>query len=313
MKVALLLGGTSAEREVSLATGAAVESALLGLGHETLRVDTGEEHWRVRLTETRPDLVFIALHGGEGEDGRIQRELEQMGHAYTGSGPAASDLAMDKMASKDRAKALGMLTPECRRFRLDEGERASPATVMEMAEIIESSLGYPVVAKPNREGSSVGLAVLRQRVDASLKLPRVVRASGDILVERYIPGRELTVAILGERALPAVEIIPEGGLYDYEHKYSMGRSRYKCPADLEDGLRARLEADALRIFLDLGCRELGRVDYRMDDEGRLWFLEANTIPGMTKTSLVPMAAAAVGLDFPGLVAEIARHALERKA
>lgn len=311
MNVTVLIGGSSAEREVSLATGAAIEAALRKLGHESSSLDPSEGDWKARLSQSKSDLVFIALHGGAGEDGRIQAELESMGLAYTGSDPASSDLAMDKQASKDRAKALGLLTPESHRFKLDDTERASPATVMELAEIVESRIGYPMVAKPNREGSSVGLAVMFNREDASLKLPRTLRSSGDILFERYIPGRELTVAILGDRALPGVEILPEGGLYDYEHKYSAGKSHYQCPAELPDGLREEIERQGLAIFKELGCRDLGRVDFRGDEDGRLWFLEVNTIPGMTETSLVPMAAAAVGLDFPGLVAEIARHALER--
>jgi len=313
MKVTVLIGGSSSEREVSLATGEAIEKALGRLGHETARVDPSEEGWKARLEELSPELVFIALHGGAGEDGRIQAELEAMGLAYTGSDPAASELAMDKRAAKGRARALGILSPESRLFHLDEAERGNPATVLEIAEIIESSLGYPLVAKPNREGSSVGLAVLRNREDASLRMPRVIRSSGDILVERYVPGRELTVAILGERALPAVEILPGGGLYDYEHKYSKGKTRYECPADLPGDLREGLERQALAVFRDLGCRDLGRVDFRGDEEGKAWFLEVNTIPGMTETSLVPLAAAATGLDFPALVAEIARHAIERTA
>ncbi len=312
MKITVLIGGRSAEREVSLATGAAIEEALRSLGHEADSLDPMDADWKSRLEARGPDLVFIALHGGAGEDGRIQAELDDMGIVYTGSDPASSDLAMDKQASKDRARALGLLTPESRRFRLDDEERASPATVMELAEIVESSIGYPCVAKPNREGSSVGLALLFNREDTSLRLPRTIRASGDILFERYIPGRELTVAILGDRALPGVEILPESGLYDYEHKYSKGKTRYQCPAELPGDMLEEMERQGLAIFQDLGCRELGRVDFRGDEDGRLWFLETNTIPGMTETSLVPMAAAAVGLDFPGLVAEIARHALERK-
>ena len=311
MNVTVLIGGSSAEREVSLATGAAIEAALRKLGHDSSSLDPNEENWQSRLVDAKPDLVFIALHGGAGEDGRIQAELESMNLVYTGSDPASSDLAMDKRASKDRARALGLLTPESQRFKLDDTERASPATVMELAEIVENRIGYPMVAKPNREGSSVGLAVMFNREDASLKLPRTIRSSADILFERYIPGRELTVAILGNRALPGVEILPEGGLYDYEHKYNAGKSNYQCPAELPEGLREEMERQGLAIFKDLACRDLGRVDFRSDEDGRLWFLEVNTIPGMTETSLVPMAAAAVGLDFPGLVAEIARHALER--
>jgi D-alanine-D-alanine ligase len=313
MKVTVLIGGSSAEREVSLVTGAAIEGALQKLSHETSRVDPSEDDWKSRLAELSPDLVFIALHGGAGEDGRIQAELEAMGLAYTGSDPASSELAMDKQASKDRAKSLGILTPESRLFRLDNTERASPATVMELADIIENSIGYPMVAKPNREGSSVGLALLHNREDTSLRLPRVIQASADILVERFIPGRELTVAILGDRALPAIEILPESGLYDFEHKYSKGVTRYQCPAELPGDMREVMESQALAIFQNLGCRDLGRVDFRGDEEGRLWFLEVNTIPGMTETSLVPMSAAAIGLDFPALVAKIARHTLERKA
>ena len=309
MKVTVLIGGSSAEREVSLATGEAIAVALEGNGYRVARLDPGRDDYLAALKADAPDLVFIALHGGAGEDGTIQAQLERLGLPYTGSGPAASRLAMDKAASKIRAEALGLLTPESFLRSYTDDQRANPASVLGLTRDIEGSIGYPAVAKPNREGSSVGLAVLEKREDASLKLPRAVQASGELIVERYIAGREMTVAILGGRALPAVEILPGSGLYDYEHKYSRGMSRYECPAALEPEAGEELRRQALAVFIELGCRDLGRVDFRMDEEGRFWFLEVNTIPGMTETSLVPLAAAAAGLDFGALVAEIARLAL----
>ena len=341
-RVAVLVGGRSNERDVSLATGLAVARALAGLGWDLRVLDTGRPELPALplddfvalpsgpaaalpepaaftralvasapggATGWRPDLVFNALHGGVGEDGTLQGVLDWLGVPYTGCGLAASALAMDKWRSKMIFRDGGLAVPAGYRVRVPAERVPDPGYVDELAHRIEADPGWPAVIKPNREGSSVGLAVLADREEASLKLPRVIRVSDDLLVEEYIPGRELTVSVLGGRALPAVEIVPESGLYDYAHKYTKGQTRYLCPAPVDEALAARLSADALRAWELLGCRHLARVDFRLAADGTPYCLELNTIPGMTETSLFPMAAAAAGLDFPALVAEIARLAL----
>jgi D-alanine-D-alanine ligase len=222
---------------------------------------------------------------------------------------AASALAMDKMTTKRLLRDAGLEVPEGILRRLPDDRLRDPGLVDDLAHEIEAALGYPVVAKPNREGSSVGLAVLKNREDASLKLPRVVQLTDELLVEIFVPGREITAAVLDGRALPLVEILPEAGLYDYEHKYEKGKTRYACPAELDDALAARIEEEAVLAYDLLGCRHLARVDFRVDEEGTPYCLELNTIPGMTETSLFPMAAAAVGMDFPSLIGEIVDLAL----
>ena len=260
----------------------------------------------------QPDLVFIALHGGMGEDGRVQALLDWLGLPYTGCGMAASAIAMDKMNTKRLLRDAGLEVPEGFLRRLPEERLDDPGLIAELAQQIEAALGYPAVAKPNREGSSVGLAILHNREDASLKLPRVVRVSSEILIESFVAGREITAAILGGEVLPLVEIEPESGLYDYTHKYSPGKTLYHCPAKLEDSVTRRIEEEARLAWDILGCRHIARVDFRVSADGIPFCLELNTIPGMTETSLIPMAAKAAGLDFNSLVAEIARLALDQR-
>ncbi|MBM4116556.1 D-alanine--D-alanine ligase [bacterium] len=257
----------------------------------------------------QPDLVFIALHGGSGEDGTVQALLDWLGLPYTGCGMAASALAMDKWRSKMLLRDGGLAVPPGYLVEVPPPRLADPAYPEELARRLEADPGWPAVIKPNREGSSVGLAVLASRAEALAELPGVLAVSGELLVEAFIPGRELTVAVLGGQALPLVEILPTSGLYDYQHKYEKGRTRYVCPAELPPALAARVQADALKAWQLLGCRHLARVDFRLAADGTPYCLEVNTIPGMTETSLFPMAAAAAGLDFPALVAEIARLAL----
>jgi D-alanine-D-alanine ligase len=216
---------------------------------------------------------------------------------------------MDKWRSKALFRDGGLAVPPGYLVEVPAVHAGDPAYVEGLARRLEADPGWPAVIKPNREGSSVGLAVLEDREAALAALPGVLAVSRELLVETFIPGRELTAAILGGEALPLVEIIPAGGLYDYAHKYEKGRTRYACPAELPAALTARIQADALKAWTLLGCRHLARVDFRLAPDGTPFCLEVNTIPGMTETSLFPMAAAAAGLDFPALVAEIARLAL----
>ena len=349
-RIVVLVGGRSNERAISLKTGLAVAGALERLGWDLRLLDTGRPECPAlplaafnALPETtgsaggtpagealpapqalsqalaprqegggwQPDLVFNALHGGSGEDGTVQALLDWLGVPYTGCGMAASALAMDKWRSKALFRDGGLAVPAGYLIEVPAGRSEDPLYIEELARRIGADPGWPAVIKPNREGSSVGLAVLESREAALAALPAVLAVSGELLVETFIPGRELTAAVLGGQALPLVEILPTGGLYDYEHKYEKGRTRYACPADLPAALAARIQSDALKAWRLLGCRHLARVDFRLAPDGTPFCLEVNTIPGMTETSLFPMAAAAAGLDFAALVAEIARLALER--
>ena len=322
MKVALLMGGRSAEREISLRTGRGIAQALRNLGHEVTALDAangrmlpaGEEE-RVALPAeavqklpassstafanaaaiNEAEVVFLALHGGDGEDGTIQALLELAGKPYTGSGVLSSALAMNKAASKKVFVQEGIATPEW--VLLSAGE--------EQPEIDADALGgYPLIVKPNAEGSTVGLTV----VTKAEELPEAIALAGDygpdVLIEQYIPGRELTVAVLGDEALPIVEIKPKSGFYDYEHKYTAGMSEYTCPADLPEPLAARIRELGLRAARALGCRGVSRADFRLSPANEPYCLEVNTIPGMTPTSLVPMAAKARGLSYDQLVSRM---------
>ena len=305
MKVIVLMGGASAEREVSLTTGSGIAAALRRLGHEVVTLDGPPAELVAAPALAGADVVFIALHGGAGEDGTLQAVLDLSGRPYTGSGLLASALAMDKAMSKRLVEHAGIPTP---RWLLLPADGPPP-----MAEDLEPLGGLPVVVKPNDQGSTVGLSLVREPGDLARAFTEAARFSRGVLVETYVPGRELTVGVLGGEALPVVEIFPEGGLYDYRRKYTAGQSRYECPAQLESGLAARICELGRRAFQVLGCRGVARVDFRLDPEGRPYCLEVNTVPGMTPTSLVPMAAAARGLSYDELVARMLELAQEPAA
>jgi D-alanine-D-alanine ligase len=329
MKVIVLMGGTSAERDVSLTTGTGIAAALRRLGHEVVAMDAagarilpaGREAEAGRLEAAAgaggpvspaalvqspalagADAVFIALHGGVGEDGTLAALLDLLGKPYTGSGMLASGLAMDKAMSKRLFEHAAIPTP---RWLLLPADGPAP-----LSEDLEPLGGLPVVVKPNDQGSTVGLSLVREAGDLAGAFAVAARFSHGVLVETYVPGRELTVGVLGDEALPVVEIFPEGGLYDYKCKYTAGKSRYECPAALEAGLASRIRELGLRAFQVLGCRGVARVDFRLDPEGRPYCLEVNTVPGMTPTSLVPMAAKARGLSYDDVVARMLELGLE---
>ncbi len=305
MKIALLCGGTSSEREVSLRSGAAIMRGLQNAGHAVEFFDVPERFVIENAsTLARFDMAFLGFHGGAGEDGRIQAALDLAQVPYTGSGFAASALAMDKIHSKcffDRAKVPTATWLEIL-DRWDENE-----ILMRFA---ASGIGYPAVVKPACEGSTVGIAIAENRTQL---LEGIANAKkfGKVLVEKYIDGHELTVSILGKRALPLVEICPENGFYDYEHKYTKGKSQYLCPAPIPQTIAELISNYALAAFEALGCHGYARIDFRYSDVGEIACLEANTLPGMTDLSLVPMAAAQVGIDFTQLVDTIARMAVEK--
>jgi D-alanine-D-alanine ligase len=330
MKIAVLFGGTSEERDVSIASAAQVIPALRDLGHEVVAIDTAtgrlppdveqkmlttgvgpEPPSRTALSNMREsaltlttnagdirdvDVVFLALHGGAGEDGRVQAVLDLAGLAYTGSNHIASATAMDKDLSK-------------RLFRAARVPTADWLMAPVLAYDVGESLGWPVVVKPNKQGSTVGLTIVRQADDLADAIVRAERFDNEVMVERFVPGRELTVGILDGAALPVGEIFPKGEVFDYESKYQKGGAREVFPAELSEEKAAEVQRLALLAHAALKLGVYSRIDFRMDAEGRFWCHEANSLPGMTSGSQLPQAARAAGIDFPKLVERICRAAL----
>jgi D-alanine-D-alanine ligase len=289
--VGVLLGGRSAERTVSLNTGAAVLAALRRLGHTVTAVDAGADLPRA-LARRGVDVAFLALHGRGGEDGTVQGLLECLGIPYTGSGVLASALAMDKKQSKWIFRAHGLPTPEFEVFA-----RGGRRPRLER-------LAFPVVVKPICEGSSLGVTVARTPRELESAVKAAFRYDPEAIAEAFIPGRDLTVGVLGDEALAVVEMRPRSGFYDFRDKYEKGRTEYLVPAPLTSRQTARTRELALAAHRALGCRGASRVDFRLDERGRPQLLEVNTIPGMTATSLLPKSAAAVGIGFDELVGRI---------
>ena len=328
MRVVLLMGGSSTERDISFVTGRGVGKALESRGHEVIALDpatgtrialTGMESAQIGTRPgvgpqevgkerslvlarsadlSRAEVVFIALHGGIGEDGTLQALLDLANIPYTGSGMLASALAMDKARAKAMFRAGGIPTPRGT-LLVDDRDSVDP----------EGLGGFPLVVKPNAQGSSVGVHIVLGPEGMSDALADAFQY-GPVLVEEYIPGREITVAVLGGKALPAVEILPETGFYDYKHKYTKGETRYVVPAKLELPLAREAARLGELTFGVLGCSGVARVDFRLSEEGNFFCLEINTIPGMTETSLVPMAAKAAGLSYEDLVDKLLQMAVE---
>ncbi len=295
LKITVMLGGPSAEREVSLRSGAAVAAALETLGHEVSRLDPKAEGWAL---PEGTELVFLALHGTYGEDGVVQSRLEELGVPYTGCDPEASRLAFDKVITKQLCLTAGV--PTARFTVLRSAEEPWP-----------TGWQPPVVLKPVRQGSSVGLQFV-DRVEAfGPALAEACRHDSEILMEERIIGRETTVGILQGAALPIVEIRPRQGAYDYQNKYTVGATEYLCPAPFNDAETQRIQAAALAAFVAVGGRDYGRVDVMVRASGEPVVLEVNTLPGMTETSLLPKAAAAAGISFSELCRRMVEMALER--
>lgn len=295
-RVGVLYGGRSAEREVSLMSGQGVHEALRSKGVDAHLFDTGE-HSLVDLIQAGFDRVFIALHGRHGEDGTLQGALELMGIPYTGSGPLASSLAMDKTMTKRLWEREGLPTPA---YRSVSDER-------ELQEALDA-LGLPLVVKPPHEGSTLGVTKVTSADQLQQAYRLAARFDNEVLVEQFIEGRELTVALIDTdgagHALPVIEIIAPGGNYDYEHKYVSDDTQYICPALLPEDLAAHVRSLSERAYAALGCQGWGRADLMLDAEGRPWLLEINTSPGMTSHSLVPMAAKAAGMSYADLCVQI---------
>ncbi|ALM86382.1 D-alanine--D-alanine ligase [Bordetella sp. N] len=299
-KVGVLYGGRSAEREVSLMSGAGVHEALRSAGVDAHLFDTGVQTF-ADLEQAGFDRVFIALHGRYGEDGTIQGALELLGIPYTGSGAAASALAMDKVMTKRIWLQHGLPTPA---FEVLGGDTE--------LRLVPDRLGLPLMLKPPHEGSTVGISKVRGYSDMKESYELAARFDAEVLAEQFITGRELTVALLGTgrgaRALPVIEIVAPGGNYDYEHKYFSDDTQYFCPADLPADLAAEVQRLSVAAYRSLGCEGWGRVDLMLDKENRPWLIEMNTSPGMTSHSLVPKAAQAVGMSYPELCMSILSEA-----
>jgi D-alanine-D-alanine ligase len=309
MKVAVLKGGSSLEREVSLRSAARVEDALGELGHEAVGIDVGRDLVS-RLRAGRPDIAFIALHGPGGEDGTVQELLEILDLPYTGPGVAACALCMDKVASKHEIRAAGLPTPDWAAFNATAFRELGAADTLEE---IEERLGFPLVIKPASQGSSLGVEFASSRDEVPEALVAAFSYDDRVLLERYVKGRELAVSVLGGEALPVVEAIPrEEDFFNFEARYEIGRTDYVCPAVLAEAETARVQELATRTYETLGCTGFARVDLISGDDGAE-VLEVNAIPGLTDTSLFPMAAEAAGIDFTQLVERILASARERPA
>jgi D-alanine-D-alanine ligase len=291
-KVAVLLGGRSAEREISLQSGQAVLAALCKSGIDTHPFDPAEQPLEA-LVHQGFDRVFIALHGRFGEDGTIQGALELMGLPYTGSGVLASALAMDKWRTKLVWQAVGIHSPRYALLQADSN-----------FEQIAETLGLPLIVKPAREGSTIGLSKVQRKQDLAEAYRLAAQHDALVLAEEFIAGQELTVAILGNMPLPLVRIEIAGELYDYQAKYLSDDTRYFCPSGLSDELELIIQDQALKAYQVLGCEGWGRIDLILNQTGQFYFLEANTSPGMTNHSLVPMAAKTAGISFEDLVIKI---------
>ena len=331
MKITVLMGGTSSERNVSLASGIRIVQALRGRGHKVTALDpargvisdaeerelsTGkvgvkpptleslskfaEGTFLPNLTSMKEikdaEVVFLGLHGGQGEDGTIQALLDMARVKYTGSGHLASALAMDKDLSKKLFRAAEVNTADW---------LMAPATI----EQVEGMLGMPVVVKPSKEGSTVGLTLVKKREDLLAAIREASKYDNEVMIERFVPGRELTVGVLGTVALPVGEIIAKHEIYDYECKYTAGMATEEFPAKLSPEAAGRVQQQALAAFKALKLGGCARIDFRLTTEGEFYCLEANTLPGMTELSLIPQGAAAMGISFPELCERIVKLAL----
>jgi D-alanine-D-alanine ligase len=332
MRVTVLMGGTSSERDVSLASGIRVSEALRACGHDVTPVDPArgpisrDEQQKLlggvvvqtappsteqlrqlarealpRLITTLPrqgdtDVVFIGLHGGSGEDGTLQSLLDLTGVPYTGSGHLPSALAMDKDLTKRLFRQAGVTTADW---------LMAPASI----DTVKAKLGFPVIVKPSKQGSTVGLSIVKKPGDLQRAIDEAFEFDDEVMIERFIAGRELTVGILGDEALPVGEIIPKHEIYDYECKYTAGMADERFPAELSAAETKRIQTEALNAFRALKLGGCARIDFRMATDGTFYCLEANTLPGMTQFSLIPQAAASAGVAFPDLCDRIVKLAL----
>lgn len=304
--IAVIFGGRSAEREVSMLSGPLVTEGLRSKGYQVIALDlygpSGKLDPIVQLQSIDFSFAFIALHGGEGEDGRVQSLLEMLGKPYTGSSPLACGLAMDKVLTKRFWKGIGISTPAYLSFVGSADTR-----------VIEEKMSYPMIVKPSREGSTIGINKVINRSELDVALLKALEYDSDILVEEFVNGPEFTITIIDDVAFPAIGLkpAPEHKLYDYEAKYIVDDTEYLLPCGLNEDDENELQMLALDAYHSLGCSGWGRVDIMRDQQGVFWVLEVNTAPGMTSHSLVPMAANYVGIDYASLVERIAQNAWDK--
>ncbi|MGZ4268673.1 MAG: D-alanine--D-alanine ligase [Solirubrobacteraceae bacterium] len=301
-RIAVLKGGRSLERQVSLRSGARVQDALVRLGHDVVGIDVAGD-LVLRLREARPDVAFIALHGRDGEDGTVQELLEVLGIPYTASGVSACMRTADKVATKHLLRDAGLPTPDFFSFTETAFKELGAADALGA---IEERLQFPIVVKPADQGSALGIRFAATASDVPAAILAAFSYSTRVLLERHVHGRELAVSVLGDEALPVVEAVPrEEDFYDFSARYTIGRTRFVCPAELGTELTERAQRLALDAFGLLGCRGFARVDLMLEEAtGELFLLEANAIPGLTDTSLLPQAAEAAGIGFDALVERI---------
>jgi D-alanine-D-alanine ligase len=301
VSIAVVMGGSSAEREISIRSGSEVMRALLSLGYNVRSLDY-DEHFVDALRELKPDAVFIALHGPGGEDGHVQALLEYLSIPYTGSGLEAAALSMDKHLTKKLLAAEGLPTPVWDLFDLTGGTLP----------LLPGSLDLPLVIKPRFEGSSAGIAIVHTHEEWTSAMLEASKSYAQILAEEYVQGREFTCSVLGEEALPIVEIVANrDGFYSYDAKYEPGGSTHIVPAQIDEGLAARLQMLGLSAHRLLGLRDYSRSDFIVTRDNRPYLLEVNSLPGLTPVSLLPDACAAVGIGFEALIDRLVGYALAR--
>lgn len=292
--IGVLMGGLSAEREVSLRTGKAVFNALLEAGYLAVAIDAGRD-LPARLAQERIEVAFIALHGRFGEDGTVQGLLEMLGIPYTGSGVLASSVAMDKVTTKKLLRYHQLPTPDFCTYRRGE----------DLELLLNGCHNFPLVVKPAREGSTIGISIVRDRDELAAGIAAALRHDELILIEEFIAGAEVTVGVLAGEALPIIQVVPKGGFYDYHAKYTVGQTEYLLPAPLDGALQARLQEAAVAAYRAIGCEGAARIDFMVrEEQGEFFCLEVNTIPGMTETSLLPKAARHADISFGELVQRI---------
>ena len=298
MKIGILIGGDSSEREVSIASGRSIENACISLGHEVVRLDPKDGLEKIESLLLKVDLVFNGLHGGDGENGKISKYLEDLGVLFTGSDSVSSEICMNKDKAKRIAANNNVLTPEW---------------VLVTNEALSGNIGqlnFPIVVKPNDQGSTLGLSIINSK--SQLKGAFKVANSFDssVMYEQHIQGREITCSIVGNKAYPIVEIIPKHEIYDYECKYTKGMSKYICPAEINKNISFKIKEISLKIHKLMGCRHYSRVDFLLDRNNDPWFLEINTLPGMTETSLLPKSLESAGVNFNQIIEKIIGEAMD---
>ena len=298
MKIGILIGGDSSEREVSIASGRSIENACIALGHEVVRLDPKDGLEKIKSLLLKVDLVFNGLHGGDGENGKISKYLEDLGVLFTGSDSISSEICMNKDKAKRIAANNNVLTPEW---------------VLVTNEALSGNIGqlnFPIVVKPNDQGSTLGLSIINSKSQLKGAFKVANSFASSVMYEQHIQGREITCSIVGNKAYPIVEIIPKHEIYDYECKYTKGMSKYICPAEINKNISSYIKEISLKIHKLLGCRHYSRVDFLLDRNNDPWFLEINTLPGMTETSLLPKSLESAGVNFNQIIEKIIEEAMD---